>query len=163
MIEEPESGHCHYVCTLCSHLPPPFIFSEPPPKKLILGGIDFMWRNWRLQNCHRHMLCAKEGHSYWSTHFQHAINMAAVCRGWKVESCFNWFSPKKSVRKYGLGSVLFLCVLFELRFSSLTSSMFFSLFFRILHQQYSATYTVKRPYFDTLFSENSVFLLNILW
>ncbi len=44
--------------------------------KLILGDIDSMWRNWRFQNCRRHMLCVGEGHYHWSNY------MATVDRGW---------------------------------------------------------------------------------
>ncbi len=34
-----------------------------------------------------YVVCGRR-HSYWSTHFQPANNMAAVGRGWKVDSCF---------------------------------------------------------------------------
>ncbi len=44
-------------------------------------------KNRRLQNCHRHILSVWEGDPYWSTHFQHANNMAAVGKRWKVDSC----------------------------------------------------------------------------
>ncbi len=56
--------------------------------ELILGYIASMWRNWRFQNCSSSYVVCRGRQPNWSTHFQHANNIAAVDSGGKVDSCF---------------------------------------------------------------------------
>ncbi len=67
--------------------------------ELILRGIGFIHVK-KLKTSE--FLCVGDGHPCLSTHFKHANNMAAVSRGWKVESCFKnlhfmWHSRRDSI------------------------------------------------------------------